>query len=167
MKNNKLKLFMFFFLIIILINSFLYNILNGWLINLFLFISLIIFKILFGFERNNLRYTKRILLDTTIYLLSFFIIYYLSGLLLGFIRNDYYNLNGFINFTLNIFVFIILKELLRFYMLKKSEYMNKSIFYITGIFILLDITNSLIEYSFTSKYKVFLFILYSWCFKRV
>ena len=81
---------MIVFLIFIL-NSFISNILGGYNFTIFLLLSLIFFKILFGFEKDRHRYTKDIIYETLIFLLTFFVLFYLFGVIIGFAKTNYLN----------------------------------------------------------------------------
>ena len=158
MKKRKILVFIFFFLFILLINGLFYNFLSGFKINLFLGVLLFLFKIQNGLEKSKSRYIKTCILNLIIYLLSFFIIYYLSGLILGFVRTDnYFTLYGFTTFIINTFIYIILREILRYNLLTKGENINHIVIYTLIFFIILDLTNTMYYYNFGGKYKMFLF----------
>ena len=159
MKKRKIEIFIFFFLFILLINSFVFNFLSGIKIDIFLLIALLLFKIQNGLEKSKDRHIKRCTLNMIIYLLSFFILYYLSGLVFGFVKtNNYFTLYGFKTFILNIFIYVILREVLRYNILTKGENVKHITLYCLVLFILLDLTNIIYYYSFEGKYKLFLFI---------
>ena len=86
MKKSHIKLIIFNLILILflILNNFILNILN-YKNQVLLFVILIIsFKILFGFEKDNRRYFKDIIFNILIILLSFFIIFYLLGLVIGY-----------------------------------------------------------------------------------
>ena len=91
-------------------------------------------------------------------MLIFFLIYYLSGLIIGFARTDnYYTLNGIKTFIIPIIITIILKEFLRYQVIMKSEG-NKILMILSCIlFIFLDVTNPIFYNGFSSKYDTFIF----------
>ena len=125
MKKSHIKLTIFSILLIILIclNSFIISILSSfWKLSIFLLISLIVFKLLFGFEKDNHRFIKDIIFNIIIIYLTSFIIYYLFGLIIGFIRTEmHYSLYGVLNFILPYIIMIILKEFLRYQILVKAD----------------------------------------------
>ena len=159
---KKLLIFEFIIFIILILNSFVWNILENYTTILFLIISIIIFKKIFGIEKDKHRYIKDIIFEIVIFLLIFFLLYYLSGIIIGFARTDnYYNLNGIIKFIIPVTIIIVLKEYLRYSVIMKSEG-SKLVTIITCIlFILLDITNAIYYNEFLTKYEVFIFIA-SW-----
>ena len=156
--NYRLVIFQIVLLLILFFNSFIYNFLsNYWMVG-FLLLVLLIFKFMYGFEKDRHRYMKNSIMNIIIYLLTFFILYYLLGILITFARNaGYYSWYAFSRFTLRIFIYIILREFLRYNMLCKSDQSKLCTFLCIFIFIMLDITNNIYSYSFTSKYNIFLF----------
>lgn len=146
-------------LIILILNSFVWNILKEYIVVVFLLISIIMLKLLVGIEKDRHRYTKDILYNLMIFLLISFLLYYLFGIIIGFYKTDnYLNLHGFKTFIIPITLAIILKEYLRYQMLTKSE--GEKFLTITTviIFILMDITNAIYFGDFSTWYNAFLFI---------
>ena len=151
---------MIVFLIFIL-NSFISNILGGYNFTIFLLLSLIFFKILFGFEKDRHRYTKDIIYETLIFLLTFFVLFYLFGVIIGFAKTNYLSWYGIKTFISPLILSIILKEILRYMMLKKCEE-NKFLSIITLIlFIVMDVTEAIYYGNFNSNYNIFTFIALS------
>lgn len=156
---KRLLIFELIIFIILILNSFIWNILGSYITMIFLIISLIILKRFFGFEKDKHRYAKDIIFDIIIFLLIFFILYYLSGIIIGFAKTgNYYNLKGIINFIIPISITIILKEYLRYSIIVKAEG-SKLLTIITCIlFIMFDITNAIHYNSFTTNYDTFIFV---------
>lgn len=156
---KKLLIFELIIFIMLILNSFIWNILGSYITIVFLLISLILFKRIFGFEKDRHRYMKDIIFDIIIFLLVFFILYYLSGIIIGFAKTgNYYNLKGILHFIIPISVTIILKEYLRYSIVVKSEG-SKLLTIITCIlFIMFDITNAIHYNGFLTKYDTFIFI---------
>ena len=156
---KKLLIYELFIIIILIINSYTFNILNNYNRLLFIIFLIIIFKTYFGIEKLKKRYEKDVILETIIYLIIFFILYYLLGIYITYAKvNNYYTLTSIKNILLPIIIYIILKEYLRYIIIIKTE--NNINTKITTIimFILLDITNTLYYYSFTNSYKVLIFL---------
>jgi len=156
---KKLLVFEIIFFIVILLNSFIINILNDYTLVITLILVTILFKKIFGFEKDKHRYTEDIIFDIIIFLLMFFISFYLFGIIIGFAKTgNYYNLKGIISFIIPITLTIIIKEYLRYQMIMKSE--GCKILTITTciLFIFLDITNALYYGNFSTKYDSFIFI---------
>ena len=161
MKKGYIKLLTFEFIIIalLLLNSFVLSILDSYLKLLFLVIILVLFKVIFGFEKDRNRYAKTICLDVIIYLLIFFLAYYLSGLFFGFYKSiNYFHLRGIKNIFIPIIATVILKEILRYMMLKKSEGSRISIITTCIFFIIFDLTIMISSQRYNNFYEVFLFI---------
>lgn len=119
--RNLLILELVIFLVLIL-NSFVSNILSNYRMVLFLLIIIGIFHFFLRFEKDRHRYTKDIILEEVIFLIMFFLLYYISGIFLSFARVDnYYTFHSLINIIIPIIVTILLKEFLRYQMLLKSE----------------------------------------------
>ena len=155
---KKLLIFQLIMFFILILNSFIHNILGNYSTIIFLILTIIIFKLFFGIEKDRHRFTKDIIFDVIIFLLIFFLIYYLSGLIIGFARTDnYYTLNGIKTFIIPIIITIILKEFLRYQVIMKSEG-NKILMILSCIlFIFLDVTNPIFYNGFSSKYDTFIF----------
>lgn len=140
-KNKKILLFIIYLLLVLFINSFIKNILSGYNMIIFLLITLVVFNLLFVFEKARYRYLKDIIFEITICLLIFFLLFYLFGIVIGFYKVDnYYNLNGIFKFILPITLNVILKEFFRYQLLNKLE--NKKILILSVIlFIFIDVSN--------------------------
>ncbi len=156
---KRLLFFEITLLIILILNSFVWNILNEYNMVVFLFASIISLKLLIGIEKDRHRYTKDILFNLIIFLLISFLLYYLFGIVVGFYKIDnYFNLHGLKTFILPIALSIIIKEYLRYQMLTKAEG-EKILTIITVIlFILIDITNAIYFGDFSTWYNTFIFI---------
>ena len=161
MKKSHVKLAVFdiFLIIVLLLNSFILSILNTYLrMSIFVLILLVIFKILFGFEKDNHRYTKDIMMNITIIYLSSFIVYYLFGLIIGFVRtNTHYSFYGIRTFIIPYALMIIAKEYLRYQMITKSQKSKYLLFITFVIFVLIDVTNNINSSDFGSYYGGFIF----------
>ena len=156
---KKLLLFEFFVLILVLLNSFLFKFLNQFTIILFFIGLLFLFKFIFGFEKDKHRYTKNVIIEIFIILLMFFIIFYLFGLTVGFVKNNsYLNFYGLSNIIIPVFITIILKEVLRYEILMKACDNKLLIILSCILFIIFDLFNSFSLNDFSSKYNIFLFI---------
>ena len=145
--------------IIAILSSLILNILRNFLyMDVFLIIVLIIFKFAFGFEKDNHRYIKDIMLNILIIYLSSFIVYYIIGIFIGFVRTEnYLNWYGISNFIIPYALLIILKEYLRGQVLTKSGDSKFLVIYSCIAFIFLDIANTANLMSLTDSYSIFLF----------
>lgn len=157
--HKKLLIFQGVIFLIFILNSFVSNILKEYNFVILLAVSLLGFKVFFGFERDRHRYTKDVIFDVIIFLLIFFSLFYLFGLVIGFAKTaNYYNWYGVKEFILPLILSVVLKEILRYMMLRKSE--GCSLLYITTyiLFVFLDVTDALYYNNFESGYKTFIFI---------
>lgn len=161
MKYSYKKIFLYdiYLLIVLLINSFFMLFLKDYTMILFLFITLIIFNIVFVFEKSRSRYVNDVFLDVLINLLLFFLIYYLFGLITGFYRIDnYFNFNGLFKFIIPITFTIVLKEFLRFQIFNKFEE-NLVLFIVTiTVFVFIDISAAIYYTNFKSIQNVFVLL---------
>ena len=115
------------------------NILSGYKMILFLSICTFIFTIFFGTEKNIKEDIKNVLLELTIFLFAYWILYYLFGLLMG-LEKTIYSIQIFLFTIIPIILYIGIREYLRYNILCKSETSD----YITSLsiilFIMLDIS---------------------------
>ena len=156
---KKLLFFQIILYLIILLNSFISNVLVKYNLVLFLIVIFVLFKYIFGFEKGKHRYIKDIIFELLIIIFLSFLLYYLSGLFIGFGKvNNYYTWYGINTFILPRILSIVFKEILRYNMLKKSEGNNILIVTTTILFILVDLINYLSISTFSSARSIFLFI---------
>ena len=157
---QNLIIFDIVFIIILLLNSFILNILgNYYNMIIFLLLALIIFKLVFGFEKDRHRYIKDIISNMIIILLISFILYYILGIFIGFYRIDnYLTLYGLKTFVIPYIIMIILREYLRMQMLNKTD--KSKILTISSciLFILLELSNHIGKIELNTSYNIFIFI---------
>ena len=160
MKKGYLRLLIFelVFIILFLLGGFVSSILSGYIKVGLIVIMLILFKILFGYEKDRHRYWKSICIEISIYLLVYFILYYLLGILIGFARTgNNWRFDYIINTTLPLILTIISKELLRYMMLCKSEGSRLIISLTTIFFMVIDLSGMINSSMFGSPYSAFTF----------
>ena len=75
---KKLLIFQLIMFFILIVNSFFHNILGNYSTIIFLILTIIIFKKIYGIERDKHRFTQDIIFDIIRFLLAFFLIYYLG-----------------------------------------------------------------------------------------
>lgn len=161
MKKGYKKLFLLeiFLFLLLALNCFIPNILSSYKIILLFLVLLVLFKFLFGFEKDKHRFTKDVIFDIIVILIISFMLYYLVGIFIGFVRTDnYYTLNGISEFIVPIIIGTILKEILRYNFLMKAEGSKILITLTILLFILFDLANSVNIRSFISFYHVFLIV---------
>ena len=158
MKRGEKYLFIYclIVLLILLVNSFVYNFLPGLYFSLFMGICLLVFKYIFGFEKSNFRVSREVLLDTLIVVLVFFLGYYLFGIFIGFAKvNNYFTWNGIKNFILPGILTIVFKEILRFNYLIKVDNKKRLILFSLITFIFVDISNILYYGNYSTSVSIF------------
>ncbi len=158
MKSGYKKLLIFEILVftLLILNSFVSSILSNYVMVAFIIILGVIFKFVFGFERDRHRYIKDIIFEVAIFLLIYLLIYYLSGLFFGFARtSNYYTFEGMFKFVIPTILFIVTKEILRYMMLTKSEGSKLLIVMTCILFIMFDVTGNIFYTNFKSSHEVF------------
>lgn len=161
MKKNYIKLYMLeiILLVFLILNSFVSSVLSKYNLVICLILLLILFKKLFGFEKNGYRFTKDIIIEVLIFMLMFFIVYYLMGLFVGFYRpGNFYNFNGLRDFIFPTIVIVILREILRYNILSKAEDNKLLVFCTIMLFVFLEVTSSSYYGVFNTNYDIFCFI---------
>ena len=151
-----LIIIMFF---ILFFNSHFVNFLSNYNRIIFLGILLILFNKIFIMEKDKNRFLKELFYEMILYSISFFILFYLLGLIVGLARiPNYYSITGMKDVIIPIVLYTILRELLRYNMLCKAE--GNTICTIAVVFIitLLDLTNELFFLKITSNYEALKFI---------
>ena len=159
MKRGYEKLFIFetFIFLFLVLNSFVVNFLTGFKMSIFLLVLLVIFKLLFGFERDNHRYIKDFLLEEIIFIIIFFLVYYLLGIFFGYAQTNYLNFDGLTRFILPTIFYTILREYFRYVSLCKCGNNKFLIIIVVLLFILMDISESFYYTSITSNYNGFIY----------
>lgn len=145
--------------IFLILNSFVWNILSGYKISVFIALLLVFFKFVFGFEKDKHRYVKDIIMEVIIFLILFFMLYYVFGIVISFYKNgNYFTFEGITKFIIPAIIYAGLREFFRYMVMCKAE--GSKVLLITSIvmFVMLDITTSLHYGDFSTSYGVFLFI---------
>lgn len=161
MKKSYIKIILFTFTLslFLLLNSLYFKKLNQIELNILLIITIIITYLLFGFEKDRHRYSKDVTLKIIIILMAFFLLYYSSGILIGFAQNNnYLTVKSIINIILPILIYIPLKEFLRYHILTKSSESKILIATTCILFILIDNTIPLSLHTITFSKETFLLI---------
>ncbi len=157
--QKKLLIFQIVLIILFLLNNFVPSILGKYFKVLLLLILLVLFKFLFGFEKDNHRDTKNICIELLIYMLIYFLLYYLLGIVISFARTiNYLHLNGIVKTIIPTILMIILKEILRYMMLRKSEGSKNLLVFSCIFFVVFDLIGIFSRETFTSSYDIFMFI---------
>lgn len=140
---------------IILILTFIFNIFvlknsSQYLIAIILAIALVLLYLMVGFEKDNLRLKRDLLMTTLIYVISYYIVTYVLGIFFEFLRSPYsLGLVTFLRNVTPVLVFIFAKELLRYELNMKGEKNNLLIILSIVIFVLADTSTLLYKYDLT------------------
>lgn len=160
--SNSFKRFSILYFIlfgILIINSFVSSILNYYFTILFLIVLLFVFNKVFGFEKDRHRYTKDLFINILIILLFSFLLFYLSGIIIGFMRTDMqYTPYGLVHFLIPYTIILVLKEFLRYQMVEKNYHDKRLLVMNVLFFILLDIELQISFISSYTRYQMFLLI---------
>ena len=162
MKKSYIKLIIFDIVlaIILILNSFILNILgNYYYMCIFLVVLLIGFKFVFGLEKGRYRYTKDIIINMVIILLTSFIIYYIFGIFIGFNKTaNFLTAYGIRTFIIPFTIMIVLREYLRVQMLNKADNSKILTFATLALFMLLELSPRIYTSNLASNYNKFIFI---------
>ena len=145
-------------IVIFILNIFVSSILSKYVNLLVLSLVFGLYVLFFGLEKNRKRYWKLLSIDVIIYLLTFFVFYYLLGIIVGFTKTNIHLVKTFVYDVLPLFTLIIIKELLRYNMLMKSEGSWLNIIVTIIFFILIDISEIVAFASLSSNYSIFVFV---------
>ncbi len=144
---------------ILLINSFFLNLLSGYIMCLFLIGLLIIFHFFFIFEKNEKRYLSDIIFEVFLFITSFFILYYLLGIIIGLARTpNYFTFHGIFVVLLPLVLYGVLREIFRYNLLCKADKNKLCTILVIVLFIICDLTGNIYYASFKSQYDVVRFI---------
>ena len=119
---NKILILEIILLIFLLFNSFVFKIANMYVISGIMLPFLILMIVLNGFEKDNYRYKKDVLLNIIIFLLMYYFITYFLGLFSGLVKSSYSL--SFINIIKNTFpviALILITELMRYVLFNKTK----------------------------------------------
>ena len=156
---RRLLIFEIVLFAILIINSFVQNILNNYIMSIFLVLSIILFKIFFGLEKDRHRYIKDIIYDIIIVLIVSFLLYYLFGIIIGFYRaGNYYNFYSIRTILIPLVLNIVLIEYLRYQMISKSDGSKLLLITTCILFVLMDVTNAIYFADVSTSYQKFMFI---------
>ena len=161
MKKSYIKLITFssFIILLCILNSFLLKKFNTSLLVIFTLILLVITKFTFGFEKDRHRYIKDIILEIIIDLIAFFLLFYLSGIIIGFARVDnYLTTKAMLDIIILLIVYIIIKEYLRYTLITKASESKALMILMTITIIFLDNTIAFSMSSLTISKDTFLLI---------
>lgn len=150
MKKSEKVIFVFEILLFIILffNIFVLNILNYLTLPVLLLISFLLLVFTLGFEKDNFKNRKDIILIVLIFLISYYLLTYISGIFFGFVKTGY-SLK-FVNIIKNIWpvlFFIVTKELLRYEINVKGQQNNVLLIISAIIFVLVDVSNVLYLYN--------------------
>lgn len=157
--QKKLLVFQIALIILFLLSNFVPSILGEYFKVLVLFILLIFFKFFFGFEKDNHREAKNVTIEILICLLTYFLLYYILGIVVSFAKtSNYLSLNGIIYVILPGIIIIFFEEILRYMILRKSEGSRLLLFTTCVFFIIFDLIRMLNFETLTSTHNIFLLI---------
>lgn len=149
MKKNEKRILLIeiIALLFLILNIFVKNILTEYTIILFLLILFILSVILVGFEKEKTIEKRKVLKQVFFYTISFLIIIYGLGLIVGFLSTSYsLTLINIFKNSFPVFLILIIEELVRYNICKKGEN-NKLIIYISVvIFTFVDISMIISNY---------------------
>lgn len=158
---DKIFIFEIILLIVMTFNCFVFKIYDTYLIASILLLFLVISFFIFGYEKNNYRNKKDVILTVLISLLIYYFVIYFLGIFFGFVKTGY-SLK-IINIIKNIFpilLIIVVSEVLRYIILVKVKESYVHILLCLILFVVVDINVSIYLYDINTS----LGILKSFCF---
>lgn len=155
---QKLLIFELAILVLLITNSFISNFLTGYKMVFFLFIVLGVFKWLLGLEKDRHRFIKDFILDETVIIIVFLLIYYSLGIFVGFLKTDFFSFESLKKIVLPSVLYIVLREFLRYLTLSKSEGNSFLTIFSVLLIIFLDISSNIYHTDFNTKYSAFIFV---------
>lgn len=137
---NKILILEIILLIFLLFNSFVFKIANMYVISGIMLPFLILMVVLNGFEKDNYRYKKDVLLNIIIFLLMYYFITYFLGLFSGFVKSSYsLSLINIIKNTFPVILLIIISELMRYIVFNKSKKNIPCLIFGCLLFVMVDV----------------------------
>lgn len=123
----------------------------------------VLFAISFAFFRKeyvNKKYRFDVLLNVIICVVIFFVIYYVIGFVIGFQNTPYNNsIKGILYNFWQFGTIIVFQEFIRMYLINRTGKDKSLLWLITLLFILIDISDSMLSYSFKGFENIFKFIV--------
>lgn len=146
-------------ILVLILNNFVSSILSGYINVVFLLTLLVIFRFFLGYEKDRHHLWKSTCIEILIFLALYFILYYLSGIVISFTKTtNFLNFKGIFNVIIPLILTIVIKEILRYIMLTKAEGSRLLIVGTCITFILIDLVGLLDSSNFRSPYTIFIFL---------
>jgi len=107
-------------LILSFLSTFIMHLQSDYFMILFLAVFIIIWRWFVGTSKPIKEYKEDYILEISVYVLTFFIVYYLFGLMVG-LSKTIYSLNNLFTTVIPLTIFLIEKELIRYQVLSKVD----------------------------------------------
>ena len=145
--------------LVIITNFFISSITRDYLKILFLSITLFLLVFEFGLDIKKSVYRKNILSNILIYVLSYFLLSYISGLFIGFNKTIYsFTLSNITKNILPTIIIIVLSEFIRYEFINKSDKNKIVTIFSCILFILFDLSTNYSLYNFALMDEVYEYI---------
>ena len=152
---KRLLIFLIILISLLLLDTFVINILSGYKMVLFLIFLIILFNELFVLEKERHRYKNDIYIEVFFSVLIFYSFYYILGLIIGLAKTpNYYTLNGITSIIVPIILYVILKEVLRYNMIQKADGNNLDSVLVVILFIMIEISNKYAFYEVKNQFDM-------------
>lgn len=163
MKNKSIYLFELILFAFIIVFKFIFvdRLTNyyGTVLIVFWLASLFVLYKTLGLKKNKTFASKNAIQVTIIITMLYFLLTYLSGMFLGFLRNSYsLSLKNIFNNSFYLIVMIISQELIRTMIADKCTFKKRPLIILTILYIILDIILIFNVNSVNSNLKLFIFI---------
>ena len=163
MKQSTIKLLSIEFLLMffLLLNIFVINIKNIYLLALLLCVFSIFVVAFLGYEKNRQRFKKDIVLNIIISTFIYYIALYLFGIYTGFIKNGYsLTFSSILLNVIPILLIIVCSEFLRYCLNVKGQKQKVVLALSIFLFVLIDVSLQIHLYHLQSKKELFELISY-------
>lgn len=155
----KLVLFIFFFGLLFILNGIWLKFLSMGTMCLLLVFMSFIFYTLCGYEKDRHRYVREIGLEIIITMLTFFLLYYILGIFIRFAKSsNILSLSLVTRVIIPTFIYIVIKELLRYQMVMKGSLSKILLTLVCIFFIVMDICIPLSNHPLTFNREMFLLL---------
>lgn len=148
-------------ILIMLFNNFVMNNLTNYFLIGILIVGYLLLRLLLGKEKKQFRYSKDITLLVIIYTIMLLLLTYIFGMLTEFTKSvNYWNFEGIATFIIPTILMILITEIFRENMLRKSELSKPLIILTVFMFTLSDLILKIGVSTFITPYDTLMFFAY-------
>ncbi len=163
MKKSYIKIFLLELvsLLIMLINNFMFNNSNVYILIVILLFGLIILDLILCKEKSNYYRSKDVTFNIIIYTVSVLLLTYILGIFVAYSKTpNYFNVKGLVDYIIPTILTIVISEIFRCRLIRKSEGSVILIIFTTIFFICVDVILKINNSTFISNYNTLIFFIY-------